>query len=150
MCVFFNILFSKVNKKETVIICDGLNVAASFGALPAAFIRGYKTVGIVTDVPGHLSYADHVSLNQRINLFIMQRFKSYLLLTEPMSRVVNPKNRPYVILEGHADLSMQAVENRLVEKDDKIVCLYAGSLMRKYGIENLVKGFVKADVPNSE
>lgn len=148
--VFFKILFGKGDRKQTVVVCDALNVAASLGALPAAYIRRFKTVGIVTDVPGHLSYSKRISLNQKINLFIMRRFKSYLLLTEPMSEVVNPKNRPYIVLEGHADLSMENVENTLAQKDDKKICVYAGSLMKIYGIKNLVEGFVKANVPDAE
>lgn len=148
--IFFKVLFAKENKKDTVIVCDGLNVAASLGAISAAAIRGYKTVGIVTDVPGHLSYSNNVSRNQKINLFIMRKFDSYLLLTEQMSEVVNPKGRPYIVLEGHADLAMKDVANTLYDKSDKKVCLYAGSLMKIYGIENLVLGFVEANVPDTE
>ncbi len=148
--IFFKVLFAKGNKKDTVIVCDGLNVAASLAMIPTAAIRGFKTVGIVTDVPCHLSYSNKVSFNQKLNLFIMRRFKSYLLLTEQMSEVVNPKNRPYIVLEGHADSAMEQVENNLECKSDKKVCLYAGSLMKIYGIGNLVEGFVKANVPDSE
>ena len=148
--VFFGILFSKGSRKDTTVICDGLNIAASIGAIPAAALRGFKTVGIVTDVPCHLSYSQKVSRNQKINLFIMQKFKSYLLLTEQMSEVVNPKGRPFIVLEGHADTAMEQAQNTLEGKSDKKVCLYAGSLMKIYGIGNLVKGFAKADVPNTE
>ncbi len=148
--IFFKVLFAKGKRKDTVVVCDGLNVAASLGAIPAAALRGFKTVGIVTDVPGHLSYSRKVSLNQKINLFIMRRFKSYLLLTEQMNEVVNPKRRPYIVLEGHSDLAMEKVINSLEGKAEKKVCLYAGSLMRIYGIENLVRGFVQANVPDAE
>ena len=148
--VFFKLLFSRKKRKDTVVICDGLNIAASMGAIAACALRRFKTVGIVTDVPCHLSYSQKVSFHQKLNLAIMRRFKSYLLLTEQMSEVVNPQNRPYIVLEGHADLAMQNVENTLEGKGDKKVCLYAGSLMRIYGIENLVNGFVKADLPDAE
>lgn len=148
--IFFKILFAKGKRKDITIVCDGLNVAASMGVIAASALRGFKTVGIVTDVPCHLSYSQKVSRNQKINLALMRKFKSYLLLTEQMSEVVNPKKRPYVVLEGHADLSMANVENTLEGKDEKKVCLYAGSLMKIYGIGNLVEGFVKANIPNSE
>lgn len=148
--VFFRILFSRGKRKDTVIICDALNVAATMGALPAAALRGYKTVGIITDVPCHLSYSKKVSFNQKLNLSLMKRFKSYLLLTAQMSDVVNPKGRPYIVLEGHADVNMASVGNTLEEKDEKQICLYAGSLMRIYGIESLVRGFAAAAIPNTE
>lgn len=149
-CVFAQILFSRGKRRETAVVCDALNITAAQACSMAAALRGFKTVCIVTDVPGHLSYSQRVSMNQKINLFIMRRFKSYLLLTEQMSEVVNPKNRPYIVLEGHADLSMVDVVNSLENKAEKKVCLYAGSLMKIYGIENLVKGFVQANMPDSE
>lgn len=148
--VFFRILFSPCKKKETVVVCDALNLTAAYAVCLASFFRGYRTVAIITDVPGHLSYSKKLSRNQKMNLYIMRKFKGYLLLTEAMSEVVNPKNRPYVVMEGHADLSMADVENTLEGKEEKKVCLYAGSLMKIYGIGNLVEGFVKADVPNTE
>ena len=129
--VFFKILFANFKKKDTAIVCDALNIGASISVVLASAIRGYKTVAIVTDVPGNLSYASQMTLNQRINLFWMRRFKNYLLLTEPMSGIVNPHNRPYVVLEGHADIDMKSVMNHLENKADKKICLYAGSLSRQ-------------------
>jgi glycosyltransferase involved in cell wall biosynthesis len=67
-----------------------------------------------------------------------------------MNEIVNPKRYPYIVLEGHADLAMKDVENSLENKADKKICLYAGSLRRIYGIENLVRGFIKSNVPESE
>lgn len=148
--VFFRTLFSGSSKKNTVVVCDALNIVASMAAQAAAALRGYKTVGIVTDVPGHFSYAQKVTLTQKLNLGVMRRFKSYLLLTEPMSQIVNPKNRPYIVLEGHADTQMEQIENTLENKSKVRTCLYAGSLMKIYGIANLVEGFVQANVPGTE
>ena len=148
--VFFKILFSKSKRNETAVVCDALNIVASMGALTASWFRGYKTIGIVTDVPCHFSNMASIPLSQKLNLHIMKKFKSYLLLTESMSEIVNPKKRPFVVLEGHADSSMAAIENRIENKAEKQVCLYAGSLERVYGIKNLVDGFVSADIPNAE
>lgn len=148
--VFFKILFMKTRKKDSVVICDALNISGTIAALCSSFIRGFRTIGIITDVPCHFSNMENIPLYQKINLAIMQKFKGYLLLTEQMNEIVNPKKRPYVVLEGHSDLSMESVENLLDKKDKKKVCLYAGSLKRVYGIEKLVKGFIKADIPDAE
>ncbi len=148
--VFFRVLFSPFKKKETVVVCDALNLTAAYAVCMASFFRGYRTVAIITDVPGHLSYSKKLSRNQKMNLYIMRRFKGYLLLTKAMSEVVNPKNRSYIVLEGHADLSMVEKANTLEGKAEKKICLYAGSLMKIYGIGNLVEGFVKANVADSE
>lgn len=147
--VFLKTLFIKT-EKESVVVCDALNIAASFGALVAAKLRAKKIVGIVTDVPCHRPNNVNVPMSEKINLWLMKHFDSYLLLTEQMNEIVNPKNRPYVVLEGHSDISMKAVENRLEEKSDKKVCFYAGTLRKIYGIENLVRGFVDANIPNTE
>ncbi len=147
--VFFKLLFTKANKKDTSVFCDALNISATAAALCACFLRGLDTVGIVTDVPCHRPYGK-VTINEKINLSIMKRFKKYLLLTEQMNDIVNPKNRPYVVLEGHSDISMKDTENVLSNKYDAKVCFYAGSLRRIYGIENLVEGFVRANIENTE
>ncbi len=147
--VFFAVLFAKGTKKDTVVICDGLNISASMGAQPAARLRGFRTVGIITDVPG-LSCEQTFTGTQKINRKIMERFDSYLLLTKQMSDIVNPQKRPYIVLEGHADCAMAAVENVLAEKSEKKIVLYAGSLMRVYGIEDLVEGFLSAQISDAE
>ena len=146
---FFKTLFFKT-EKDCAVICDALNISASFGALFAAKLRGKKTVGIVTDVPCHRPNNTKIPMSEKINLWLMKRFDSYLLLTEQMNDIVNPKRRPYVVLEGHADISMNEVDNRLEEKYPKKVCFYAGTLRKIYGIESLVRGFLAADVPNTE
>lgn len=148
--VFFRVLFSKKAKKNMVVICDALNIVATMAALIASILRGYKTVGIVTDVPCHLSNMSNISFGQRFNLAIMKKFKGYLLLTEPMNQIVNPENRPYIVLEGHADSSMLKTENNLENKSNKKICFYAGSLIKVYGIKNLVEGFIDANIPEAE
>ena len=150
LSVFFKVLTTKADKRNCALICDALNISAAMASLAAAKLRGIKTVGIVTDVPCHRPNNQKIPLHEKINLKVMQKFDSYLLLTEQMSRVVNPKNRPYVVLEGHSDIAMKDRENSLQDKYSKQVCLYAGSLRRIYGIENLVQGFVQAEIPHTE
>lgn len=147
--VFFKIFFSKYNSKKTVVVCDCLNIAASVSVITAATLRRYKTIGIVTDVPGH-SYSKSFSRSAKFNLAIMQKFDSYLLLTEPMSQIVNPHNRPFIVLEGHSDIAMRKVVNTVEGKGKKRVCLYAGSLRKIYGIQMLVEGFLAAAIPDTE
>ena len=148
--VFFKTLFLKVDRKDTVVVCDALNIAASFAALLASRLRRLHASAIVTDVPCHRPSNAKVPTSQKINLWLMKQFDSYLLLTEQMSLVVNPKKRPYVVLEGHSDISMKDVENTLENKYSTRVCIYAGTLRRIYGIKDLVYGFIAANVPNTE
>ena len=146
---FFRVLFARL-EKERVVVCDALNIAASLGTRFASRLRGIKALGIVTDVPCHRPNNQRVSRAERINLWLMKQFDGYLLLTEQMNDIVNLKKRPHIVLEGHADVAMQQVENRLSDKHEKRVCLYAGTLRRIYGIEALVRGFMEANIPNAE
>lgn len=147
--VFFKILFMRTEKKR-VMVCDALNIVATYAALMACKLRRIKTVGIVTDVPCHRPDNAKVPMHEKLNLRLMKKFDSYLLLTEQMNEIVNPKRRPYVVLEGHSDIGMAKVENKLENKYEKKVCLYAGTLRRVYGIENLVRGFIAANIPDTE
>ncbi len=148
--VFFKVLFMKKNRKETVLLCDALNIAATLAAWLAVKLFGIRTVGIVTDVPCHRPDNSKIPFHEKVNLWLMKKFDSYLLLTEQMNDIVNPKNVPYIVLEGHSDVSMANVENKLSKKSEKKICFYAGTLRKVYGIENLVRGFIKADIPNTE
>ena len=148
--VFFGILFSKEKKKDTVVICDAMNIFAAFATILACKLKGFTTLGIITDVPCYRPETAQVPVYQKVNLYIMKKFSSYLFLTAPMSKIVNPDNKPFLVLEGHSDMSMLEVENDFSKKYDKKVCIYAGSLRKVYGIEALVKGFLRANIENAE
>lgn len=147
---FFKLLFARGKRRDTVVMCDALNIMAAKAVRMASVFRGFKSIAIVTDVPCHRPHGKKPPMHERINLRIMKKFSAYLLLTEQMSEIVNPKGRPYVVLEGHSDSAMASVENRLEDKLEKKVCIYAGSLRKIYGIENLVRGFIAADIPDAE
>ena len=74
----------------------------------------------------------------------------YVLLTEQMNARVNPTGKPYVILEGHADIAMASRQPSANRKQHPRICLYAGSVQKIYGLENLVKGFLLADLPDTQ
>jgi len=146
---FLYAFFSCIKDKETVVICDVLNISVCAGTLSAAKILKRKNVGIVTDVPIFLS-EDDKKLSVRINNFIISKFNSYLFLTEEMNKLINIQNRPYVVIEGQVDINMKDTLNNLDNKYVKQVCIYAGGLQKIYGIEILTKAFIKADIDNVE
>ena len=150
MSVFFRVFTTRARGEKPIVVCDVLNIAASSAAWLGAKLRGFLTVGIVTDVPCYRPNNTKPSLSEKINLSLIKKFDSFLFLTENMTELVNPKNRPYIVMEGHADSSMAGVENTLAGKADKKICLYAGSLRRIYGIGNLTEGFLAANIPDTE
>ena len=151
LCIGFSAFWKVLTAKDrsSVVVCDGLNIAASAGAMAAAFLRRFLTVGIVTDVPCFTT-SNNDSLTHKLNLWLMRRFGSYLLLTEQMSAIVNSGNKPHIVLEGHADQKMAQTDNTLSAKHPKKVCLYAGALKEIYGVGHLIEGFIAADLADAE
>ena len=136
----------KIYKKnsDAVIVCDILNVSLAAAARRAGRKLGIPVVTIVTDVPGHMvGGAKKKTLFTRVSEDSFDKFDAYLLLTEAMNGIVNKKNKPYIVIEGHSDAAMAAVENRLSEKSEPKVIMYAGGIRRQYGIERMAKAFLR-------
>ncbi len=144
--------FYTVSKpSDSILICDVLDVSSCIGALIAARVRRMKSVGIVTDVPGHLANSsEKKSLLEKIRIGLLNKFDGYVLLTHAMNAVVNTKSKPFVVLEGHVDEQMQYSKNRLEEKQMPKILMYAGSLKKIYGIGNLTEAFITANIPGWE
>ncbi len=89
---------------------------------------------------------------KRFNNRLFRKTDAFILLTDEMSKRVNPDNKPYIVLEGHVDANAPQPEEQTPYEleDGKRVIMYAGSLKRIYGIVNLVEGFIKADIPDAE
>lgn len=159
---FFNILTNVIKRStdKTVVIGDVLNITTSLANIIAGRIKGIKTIGIVTDIPSHLATSNTESKKERkslytsfkviVNEFVLQRFDGYIFLTEQMNTLINTENKPYIVMEGHIDINVDKLTNTLEDKHSTIVCHYAGSLKRIYGIKNLTSAFINADVENSE
>ena len=133
-------------KKDSVVVVDGLNRVTALAALMAARLRGRPCVGIVTDLPDMLGGS---RFSKGFANFVIGHCTHYVFLTEAMNGYLNPRNKPYVILEGHSDIAMR---DRIPSMDKKLkprVCLYAGGVSKQYGLQTLVEGFRAADIPNA-
>lgn len=133
--------------RDSAVIIDCLNRTAALSALLAARLRGSRCVGIITDLPDMLGGG---KLYLAMANWIIQHCTDYVLLTEAMNDYIRNPGKPYVVLEGHADIAMEKQLPSLEEKHPKRVCLYAGYLFKKYGLEILVQGFQKAAIPGAE
>jgi glycosyltransferase involved in cell wall biosynthesis len=149
----------KNRKEEMVIVCDVLNLSLSISAFLASKLCGVKSVGIVLDIPNYIqSYTRqkrslierlYVSLYKHITNFAMLRYDYYVILTQQMNELVNPLNKPYVVIEGVVDLKMQSINNLLQEKYDKKVIIYAGALREKYGVKKLIESFMEVKLDDA-
>lgn len=142
---FFQILFR--GKKDSVVVIDCLNRVTSLAALAAAKVRRLRCVGIVTDLPELLSGNPTAT---KLSNFVIRHVTHYVLLTEAMNDYLKNETRPYVVLEGHADITMEAhvpsMERKLIPR----VCMYAGCVSKHYGLGNLIDGFRQAKIPNAQ
>ena len=141
------------------VVCDVLDLSISAGARLAAKVAGVPAVAIVTDIPellhgyigggrtplGRLA----VWAYRRLATFCMTRYDAFILLTEGMDPLVNPRGRPRLVLEGMADPGMGGVRNDLEAKFPEPVVLYAGALYRKYGVGTLLDAFLKVPRPDA-
>lgn len=140
-----------INKnKKTFIIADCLNQSAALGSVLAAKIMKIPSVGIVTDLPDFLG-----GKKNHINNQILGMFDKYILLTDEMNTYIKNnithKGKPYIVIEGMVDekvCDIQMAESN--SKYKKRICMYAGTLDKQYGLGDLVKGFIEADIPETE
>lgn len=143
-------------KEDIILICDVLNVTLAKAARKMGNKYGFPVVGIVTDVPGITSEENRkqrktYSFFRRfmINMVVsmakkdMVAYDGYLLLTHAMNVVVNRKGKPYLVMEGHADIRMKNRTLSLKDKKEPKVLLYAGGINREYGIQLLIEAFLK-------
>ena len=147
ICVATGTFFGTLRyaRKDSAVIVDCLNRIAALAALLAARLRGCRCVGIVTDIPDIFKGPGF-----RLASMSIRHCTDYVLLTQAMNDRLNPKGRPYVILEGHADISMGSQVNTLEGKTKPRVCFYAGGVSKQYGVKNLVDGFRMANIPNTQ
>lgn len=129
---------------DCVIVCDILNYSLSRAARRMGKRLGIPVITIVTDVPGHMvGGSGKKGLYTRLAEDSFDKYDGYLLLTEAMSGVVNKANKPYIVIEGHADSRMRDAVNSPEAKTSPKVIMYAGGIRKQYGIERMAKAFVR-------
>lgn len=141
--VFFGTL-RRIHKGDAVIV-DCLNRTTGLAALLASGLRRVRCVGIVTDLPDMLGGG---KTSKALANMVISGCTDYVFLTEAMNTRLNPTAKPYVILEGHCDNTMRELVPNLQKKTKPRVCLYAGGVSKRYGLDYLVEGFRLAAIPN--
>ncbi|MBR4991215.1 MAG: glycosyltransferase [Oscillospiraceae bacterium] len=132
--------------KDSTVVVDCLNRTTAFFALLAAKLRGRRCVGIITDLPDMLGGG---SFSRKMANFVIRHCTDYVLLTEAMNDYIRNPGKPYVILEGHADISMKEKLPSMDKKQPVRTVFYAGGVSRQYGLADLTEGFLQSDLPNT-
>ena len=136
-----------LGNRDSVVMVDCLNRIPALAALLAAKLTGKRCIGIVTDLPDMLGGG---RFSVALANFVIRQCTGYVLLTDAMNDYLNKAGKPYVILEGHSDISMRDRVPSPEKKTSPRVCFYAGGVSRQYGLANLVEGFREADIPNAQ
>lgn len=124
------------------IVCDAINPLASLASFILSIKYKIRRIAIVTDIPWIMSEGNEIFFSI-LSTFLIKKYHGYVLLTEAMNEIVNPRQRPYIIMEGLCDIQeKQTIENTVqVKKPKKPICVYTGSLFPGIGIENLIDAF---------
>lgn len=137
--------------KKNIIIFDGAFV--SIYPTIKMFINKIDTYAIIADVYEYMADVNNPSNYRKIVVdivkkyvnFVNKKIKGFIFLNKNMNELYNSNN--FVVIEGIAsDLPNEVC----IQKKDKKVILYAGGLLRKFGIDNLVNAFMSIDNPNYE
>lgn len=122
-------------------------------ALPAVIIARFFRCRIVVLVPDLPKFMFAYSREKGVKALLVPifiwgsrlvetHFDGYVLLTEHMNNVVNKKGKSYIVIEGLVDPdAFSNIHASNVNVGTKAV-MYAGTLNKKFGIENLAKGFM--------
>ena len=147
--IFLTLKWAIVNRNEqNKIILTPFNYAPlSLGTLFIANIFGIKRANVFTDLSGDIMnekrQKDMIWIKQvilpcykKLIGWIEANYDLYILFTDAMNERVNPKNKPYLVMEGifNADLGLSEMEK------EKAI-MYAGTLSFEYGIKMFLDAF---------
>src|SRR5665647_397115 len=148
---FFRIViwrFSNQKNTNKIIVCDVLKLGISVSANLACRLTGIKILAIVTDLPGLMVVNSTNTKPLKLKIYneitskILSNFDGYVLLTEEMNEIVNPRRKPYMIMEGLVNIDLKLSDNSLENKQSERILIYAGGLFEKYGIKKLIDSFM--------
>lgn len=140
----------KGNKNEKFIVFDILNLSTSIVSTISSKLFRLKTVTIVTDLPEMMYILQPKvffinKLTYLLKNFLMKCSDGYVFLTKQMNTYVNTNNKPYVIIEGLADINSNNIYNTLninSNKNYNKIIHYSGGLYEKFGVKMLIDSFM--------
>ncbi|MGM7634653.1 glycosyltransferase [Bacillus sp. Hm123] len=135
------------NSKQKVILTPFNYTPLSLGIFVASKLLRIKRVNIFTDLSSDILTSKRqqnmpwfkkmvLPFYMKLVNFVEHQYDGYVLFTEPMNQKVNPKNKPFIVMEGifNNDLDLSEVPKQ------KAV-MYAGTLAFEYGVKNILDAF---------
>ena len=131
----------KITNKFDVAFVDTMNTRCLLSARGYCKKNKIKLIGIVTDNPHNITNAS--SLNSKLLLRTAGKCDGYICLTASLNSLFNKKNKPYILIKG---LSKNIREEKVSPVDYQYF-FYAGTLLKKYGILDLINAFKNFNYP---
>jgi glycosyltransferase involved in cell wall biosynthesis len=102
---------------------------------------------IVTDLPFYsvLNFEQESFLKRtylKVSSYILRHFEYYICLTQQMNGIINPKNKPFMVMEGLVDNNIGFSTSTLFVKNKKKIILYAGGIYEEFGVKKLLDAFL--------
>lgn len=146
-----------LNKKEdNIVLISGLYRSLIRPAKWLKSFLGIKVCAIVPDIPElMMTYRkDYSPLRKLLNKWDMNKAMKYrdvvdgfVVLSRYMNPVVNRHNRPWIVMDGLCHLNAIDQIDPANDISERYI-LYAGKISSTFGVDNLVEGFIKADLKN--
>lgn len=140
------------NNPDGVMFCDALNLSVASAISKVFRKKNMKVITCITDLPEDLMMGANKLKSTIFTRFFKKVTKCsthYVLLSKYMSESPNLFERPSIVVEGISDDSLSRIASVPAKKGKKII-MYAGLLYKKYGVGNLLNGFIKAKISDYE
>ena len=144
------------NNEKIIILFDGAFV--SIYPTLKKYIKLIPTYAIIADVYEYMADVKNSSKYKKIIVNNVKKYikkinkfiKGYVFLNENMNELYNSDN--YVVVEGIvSNLIKKGIECKINKKNkSKKIILYAGGLLEKFGIKNLINAFKLIENSNYE
>ncbi len=145
----------KVVKNEgaenVIILTNCIQFLSAWPVMRVARKYHIKTVAIVPDLPDCDMCVYHgpqkmIKWYKSLNLKYKKSFDGYICFSKFQMDYLN-RNVPYIVMEGFCTTEFELSNE---QQSSKFVVMYAGGVRTEYGLEELVEGFLLADIPESE
>lgn len=124
------------------IFVDVLNLSLLKTAIKYRDKYNMKIVGVCTDSPNNISFISKRYKKHLIDLG--QTLDGYIALTKKIEELYNIKHKPSIVIDGVSDNITKYEESKVQGN----YIYFGGSLMKEYGVLNLIEAFKKLDRPD--
>jgi hypothetical protein len=122
-----------------LIFVDVLNLSLLKNALKYKERHNMPIIGVCTDSPNNISFLKKRYKQKLIELG--QKLDGYIVLTENINSLYNVNNKPYVCIDGVSETPNDYLPREITDN----YIYFGGSLMKEYGVLNLIEAFKKLE-----